>query len=267
MATCKGVLDKQAACADDWINKVLDIRVEAGWPAPADRAALVEQGKKEMAELSAPDKREERCKKILEEMPAQEKDADVAGASACLAKADCKEFVACFAPIAGHSIVAKVEADKKADAERQAQATAACTSMMDKAVSCKDPFVEMLVDLRAELDFPKGIAKRAKSFEKPKLLADAKKELATDFADPKRTETCGAMAKKIAQADIDAVKACVAKADCKEFAACLKPTQKKMFEAQQAEAAKAEPAKAEPAKAEPAKAPAPAPAPPAPGKK
>ncbi len=117
-----------------------------------------------------------------------------------------------------------------ATAQKAAAATSAedrdlCVAIMTHARTCTDQFIPALVDARATVDVPAGI-KAEVAKDRDGTIALAKTEWASDSTDANIEQMCG---RPISDADAerDAAKACHAKTDCGEFAACFVPIQAK----------------------------------------
>jgi hypothetical protein len=117
-----------------------------------------------------------------------------------------------------------------------------CKAMFARQYECRATFIPALVDMRVKYDAPKGIAAHAaKPGGRDELIAMAQKEYDTDGVDPKRSETCKAVAPQFPPEVVAAAKKCAAAADCATLIACVTPLQEgriKMQAAQEAKPAK-----------------------------
>ncbi len=97
-----------------------------------------------------------------------------------------------------------------------------CVSVFQKQRSCTDQFIPALVDLRAKLDNPPGIAAKVKA-DRSAVITEAKKEWANDSKDAAIAQTC---TKLVATPDKDMVataQGCLAKSACDAFVSCIMP--------------------------------------------
>ncbi len=95
-----------------------------------------------------------------------------------------------------------------------------CTDVFVRARACTDQYIPMLVDLRAKLDHPAGIADAVKA-DRNGVIAQAKAEWANDSTDASIASTCSANAPLPGEAE--AAAACLAKTDCGEYVTCIAP--------------------------------------------
>src|ERR1700690_127059 len=95
-----------------------------------------------------------------------------------------------------------------------------CTDVFVRARACTDQYIPMLVDLRAKLDHPAGIADSVKA-DRNGVIAQAKAEWANDSTDASIAQTCARNAAM--PGDAEAAASCLAKTDCGEFTACIAP--------------------------------------------
>jgi hypothetical protein len=115
---------------------------------------------------------------------------------------------------------------KTQPASSTGDAQAACVEMMTRNRTCTDDFIPALVDARARHDKPPGIAESVKT-DRAAVIAKAKEEWAEDSKDEAIARTCQAMTEHATQAEVDGVRACLAKDACGDYVACTTP----MFEA------------------------------------
>jgi hypothetical protein len=95
-----------------------------------------------------------------------------------------------------------------------------CVSVFQKQRSCTDQYIPALVDLRAKLDRPAGIAAKVKA-DRAGVIAPAKAEWANDSKDAAIDQTC---TKISADPDmVSAAQSCLAKTECGAFVSCIMP--------------------------------------------
>ena len=100
-----------------------------------------------------------------------------------------------------------------------ADARAACVQLVQRQRSCTDAFIPALVDLRRELDNPKGIA----SAPRAELLSAAMEEWKTDSTDSAIAAQCERMAGELPAPAVAESRRCVAIPECGGFIACTLP--------------------------------------------
>ncbi|MDB4956180.1 MAG: hypothetical protein JWO36_3749 [Myxococcales bacterium] len=101
---------------------------------------------------------------------------------------------------------------------------ALCVQVFTRARTCTDDYIPALVDSRAKLDQPPGIAAQVKA-DRAAVVATAKQEWADDSQDAKISANCDQMSAKMTgddRAQANAARDCIAK-DCPAFAACITP--------------------------------------------
>jgi hypothetical protein len=98
-----------------------------------------------------------------------------------------------------------------------------CKSLFARQATCTDEFIPMLVDTRIRHDKPPGITARAKDAGRDALIAQAKEEWKVDGAEPARTATCQKIAPRATPAMLAQGRACLEKASCADFVACMAP--------------------------------------------
>jgi hypothetical protein len=103
---------------------------------------------------------------------------------------------------------------------------ATCVASFQRSRTCTDDFIPALVDARAKLNAPPGIADKVKA-DRDGVIAAAKTEWAEDSKDEHITKQCGDMIAHGMGADMDGAKECLAKADCAGFVTCIMPTVEK----------------------------------------
>jgi hypothetical protein len=102
---------------------------------------------------------------------------------------------------------------------------ALCVQMFTRARTCTDTYIPALVDSRAKLDVPKGIADKVKA-DRAAVIAEAKQEWAEDSKDDKIAATCQHILASMPSPDpamTDTVKGCLAQADCAGYTTCITP--------------------------------------------
>ena len=100
-----------------------------------------------------------------------------------------------------------------------------CVATMRRSRECTDQYIPALVDARARLDTPGGIAAAVKT-DRDGVIAQARAEWVKDSGDDALAERCLAIAAHLtaeSQADAAAAQRCVAEADCGAFVACVMP--------------------------------------------
>lgn len=112
-------------------------------------------------------------------------------------------------------------------AQAAADFKAVCVQTFQKSRACTNDFIPALVDSRAKYDVPKGIADKVKA-DRNAIVAEAMKEWENDSKDEAITANCDKMPAPPADA-VAAAQTCLAKADCKEFTACIMPVMEKQF--------------------------------------
>jgi hypothetical protein len=241
---CLAAIDKKLACTDDYIPALVDLRVGLDFPSgiaakastPEGKAALVAEAKEEWKTDSVDPKRTETCAKHTGGMPPERLAKLTEAGTACLAKTDCKEYVACMIAIHGQVMAEQKTAMGAAPAAADSEVVKTCLAVVDKQAACGDDFLPALVDLRVKLDLPPGMADKGKTPEgKAALVTAAQEEWKTDSVDPKRTEMCissvARMPPEAAKGMAEDAAKCLAAADCKAFVACITPFHEKRFTA------------------------------------
>ncbi len=97
-----------------------------------------------------------------------------------------------------------------------------CVQAMTRARTCTAQWIPALVDTRAGLDAPAGIA-AAVHDDRAGVIAAANAEWATDSQDANIGAACAHMATTITAADRTETGSCLAKASCDEYVACEMP--------------------------------------------
>ena len=237
------MMDRSLACADPFLDMLIDLRAKHDLPPniaakmTADKPTLMEMAKKKLAVDAVDPKRTATCQQVVKTMPADKVESMVADMQACLAKEGCGGFVSCMRPLQD-----KRFAEKKAELS---QKVAACTKIKTKIAECVGPFTEVVVSVQGEMDFPKGTADVIKK-DRATLVAQTRELLAAKVTADKIEPSCLAEMlqtppelMKTAEELMKTSSECVEKADCAEFAACMKPVQKRQVELAQKQLATA----------------------------
>lgn len=129
---------------------------------------------------------------------------------------------ACASSEAAPSQTAKTQ---PASASIPAEAQQLCVETMTKNRTCTDEYIPSLVDTRAKLDKPPGIAEKVKA-DRAGVIAQAKAEWAEDSKDENIARQCQAMTEHMtedARPMMDALRACLAKDACGDYVPCVQP--------------------------------------------
>jgi hypothetical protein len=100
-----------------------------------------------------------------------------------------------------------------------------CVQVFERSRTCTDDYIPALVDSRAKLDVPKGIAAEVKA-DRNAVIAQAKQEWAHDSTDPAIAQTCEHIAGQLddaTAAQAPTARGCLTKASCGEYTACIMP--------------------------------------------
>lgn len=112
------------------------------------------------------------------------------------------------------------ETPESAAAKAQlSDARSACVQLMQRQRTCTDAFIPALVDLRRELDTPKGIAEAPRA----ELVTAALEEWKSDSTDSAIFAQCERLAPELPAAAIAESRRCVALSACGELVACTLP--------------------------------------------
>lgn len=106
-----------------------------------------------------------------------------------------------------------------------------CVTSFTHNRTCTDQYIPSLVDTRAKLDAPAGIAEQVKA-DRDGVIAKAKVEWATDSTDENIARHCQQMTANMpdsARAMIDAVRACEAQTECAAYVTCMQPIEEKLI--------------------------------------
>jgi hypothetical protein len=95
-----------------------------------------------------------------------------------------------------------------------------CVDVFTRARSCTPQYVPALVDARARLDRPAGIAARVRA-DRAAVIAEAMTEWKVDSTDAAIAATCELLT--AAAAGVDHARSCLAQDDCAAFVSCLTP--------------------------------------------
>lgn len=101
-------------------------------------------------------------------------------------------------------------------------AMAACTQTFVRQRECTDTFLPALVDTRARLDKPAGIAEQVKT-DRAGVIAEAMTEWAVDSTDEAIAQTCARLTATVDANEAAAAQACLAATDCAAFTTCMMP--------------------------------------------
>ena len=102
-----------------------------------------------------------------------------------------------------------------------------CVQMFQRQRTCTAEFIPALVDLRARLDLPAGIAASVKS-DRSAVIAQANEEWKHDSTDAAIGATCDHLATEAHDpADVQAIQGCLAKTDCGTYVSCSMPVLEK----------------------------------------
>src|SRR5512140_1832326 len=138
-------------------------------------------------------------------------------------------FVLALAPLAAACGTTSDAAPPPATVKTQAATPdrhALCVQVFTRARACTDDYIPALVDTRARLDTPTGIAAQVAA-DRAGVIAQAKTEWATDSTDASIDSTCTRA--EAAMSGVDASEEatahdCLAKADCAAYTACIMPS-------------------------------------------
>jgi len=97
-----------------------------------------------------------------------------------------------------------------------------CVQALTRARICTAQWIPALVDTRARLDAPAGIAAAVRE-DRAGVIAAANAEWATDSQDANIADACAHMATTTAATDRTDAAACLAKAGCDDYVACAMP--------------------------------------------
>jgi hypothetical protein len=101
---------------------------------------------------------------------------------------------------------------------------ALCVQVFTRARACTDDYIPALVDSRAKLDTPAGIAAKVAA-DRAAVIAEAKQEWTQDSTDAAISGNCDQMVASLTDEDramSDTARSCIAK-DCAGFTACITP--------------------------------------------
>jgi hypothetical protein len=134
-------------------------------------------------------------------------------------------LAACGTTEASPATTKSSAAPKAAPASTDTQA--ACVQLFTRNRECTDDYIPALVDLRAKLDKPPGVAEKVKQ-DRDAIIAQAKTEWAADSTDEAIAATCA----KVTDADkagAEGIQACMAETTCAGHTACVMPFFEKRF--------------------------------------
>ncbi|HEY1811570.1 MAG TPA: hypothetical protein VGG74_04395 [Kofleriaceae bacterium] len=98
---------------------------------------------------------------------------------------------------------------------------AMCVQGLTKARACTDTYIPALVDARASIDHPAGIADAVKQ-DRDGVIKQAMGEWANDSTDTSIEAACNQMPPFVG-ADHDAALGCLAQSDCSAYVSCIMP--------------------------------------------
>ena len=134
-----------------------------------------------------------------------------------------------FAPLAiaacASSEAAPAQTTKTSTSSLASEAQQLCVETMTKNRTCTDDYIPSLVDTRAKLDKPPGIAEEVKA-DRAGVIAKAKAEWAEDSKDENIARHCQAMTEHMTDAAkpmMDQLRACLAKDACGDYVPCVQP--------------------------------------------
>ncbi|HEY1549058.1 MAG TPA: hypothetical protein VGG28_14640 [Kofleriaceae bacterium] len=101
-----------------------------------------------------------------------------------------------------------------------------CVQGQQRARTCTDAYIPALVDARAQVDHPAGIAAAVQS-DRDGVIAQAKQEWATDSQDANIQQNCSQV--PMDDQDRQSVTQCLAATDCQAYVTCIIPVVTKYF--------------------------------------
>jgi hypothetical protein len=105
-----------------------------------------------------------------------------------------------------------------------------CHRYYARQATCTDDYLSAVLDVRIELDMPKGIGERVKAEGRDAVLKEARAHWESDMEPAKIDAMCNAMATRTPANQVDRLlkqgDACEAAADCKAFATCAAGTER-----------------------------------------
>ncbi|MDC3959272.1 hypothetical protein [Polyangium jinanense] len=105
-----------------------------------------------------------------------------------------------------------------------------CHRYYARQATCTDDYLSAVLDLRIELDMPKGIGERVKTEGRDVVLKESRVQWESDMEPAKIDAMCNAMATRTPADQLDRLlkqgDACEAAADCKAFATCAVGTER-----------------------------------------
>ena len=143
-----------------------------------------------------------------------------------------RSFIAAllFAPLAIAACASSEAAPPRTESARPSssfvsEAQQLCVETMTKNRTCTDEYIPSLVDTRAKMDKPPGIAEKVKA-DRDGVIAQAKAEWAEDSKDENIARNCQAMTEHMtedAKPMMDQLRACLAKDACGDYVPCVQP--------------------------------------------
>lgn len=109
-----------------------------------------------------------------------------------------------------------------------------CVETFTHNRTCTDQYIPALVDTRAKIDKPPGIAEKVKQ-DRAGIIEQAKAEWAEDSTDENIARRCQMMTEHMNAADervqklADEARACLPQTDCTAYVACIEPVEEKLM--------------------------------------
>jgi hypothetical protein len=125
---------------------------------------------------------------------------------------------------ASHESGTPASAPKVVEQSSASDDKALCIAVLTRSRVCTDDYIPALVDSRAKLDKPAGIAAEVKA-DRNAVIAAAKQEWAEDSKDDKIAANCEHMVAGMTEGDHQdsaTARDCISK-DCAAFTACVMP--------------------------------------------
>jgi len=97
-----------------------------------------------------------------------------------------------------------------------------CIALLARLRTCSEQYVPALVDLRARVDVPPGIAAQVAT-DRNAVIAQAVRQWRSDSTDAAIAASCERLAELPTPQEVDRVGACFAQHDCEPFVSCMTP--------------------------------------------
>jgi hypothetical protein len=100
-----------------------------------------------------------------------------------------------------------------------------CVEVFTRNRACTDDFIPALVDVRAKLDKPPGMAASVRS-DRDAVIAEAKREWAEDSKDEAIARNCRQITANMSEADREdgaTSRGCLVQHSCDAYVACIRP--------------------------------------------